>query len=163
MADQPVTRSEIRFVADRMLGRLARMLRLLGYDTVYSAQAAPAEVAAMARTGERIILTRGHAEKRFPGLPNLFSVKSDHAPEQLGEVVREFRLDTRTGLWTRCTLCNGPITPVEKSAVRSTVEPKVFELYREFYRCSGCAHVYWRGSHVERILANLDSLLGKLE
>ena len=160
MSDQPISPSEIRFVADRMLGRLARMLRLLGYDTDFSAQAAPAEVAETARRGGRIILTRGHAEKRFPGLLNLFSVKSDHAPEQLGEVVREFRLDTRTGLWTRCTLCNAPIAPVERSAVRSAVEPKVYELYSEFYRCSGCGHVYWRGSHVERMLRNLDALLG---
>jgi|SRR5579864_196371 len=152
--------SEIRFVADRMLGRLARMLRLLGYDTLYSSTATPAEVTAMA-AGGMIILTRGHAEKRFPGRANLFSIASDYAPEQLAEVVRQYELETRSGLWTRCTLCNASIEPVEKSAVRAEVESKVYELYSEFYRCSGCAHVYWRGSHVERILRNLDALLGR--
>ncbi|HEV2494189.1 MAG TPA: Mut7-C RNAse domain-containing protein [Terriglobia bacterium] len=152
--------SEIRFVADRMLGRLARTLRLLGYDTLYSSTITPAEVTALA-AGERIILTCGYADKRFPGCANVFSIASDYAPEQLGEVVRAFHLDTRTGLWSRCTLCNTTIEPVEKSAIRAEVEPKVYELYSEFYRCSGCGHVYWRGSHVERILRNLDALLGR--
>ena len=149
----------IRFVADRMLGRLARMLRLLGYDTEYSPQMATAQLQEAARQGNRIVLTRGHAEKRFPNLANVFCVKSEFAPEQLREVVSHFKLDVRTGLWTRCTLCNAPIEKVEKKEVSDRVPPKVAEVYEDFYRCAGCGHIYWRGSHVERILKNLAALL----
>jgi uncharacterized protein with PIN domain len=152
--------SSIGFVADRMLGRLARMLRLLGYDTEYSPQMTTAQLREAARRGERIVLTRGHAEKRFPDLTHVFSVQSEHAPEQLREVVGHFKLDARSGLWTRCTLCNALIAKVEKRHVVEQLPAKVAEVYEDFYRCVGCGHVYWRGSHVERILKNLAALLG---
>lgn len=150
----------IRFVADRMLGRLARMLRLLGYDTDYSPEITTAQLQDIARGGERIVLTRGQAAKRFPALANVFSVKSENAAEQLREVIEHFKLDVRSGLWTRCTLCNGPIERIEKGAASGLVPPRVFEAYQDFYRCSRCRHVYWQGSHVERILKNLERLLG---
>jgi uncharacterized protein with PIN domain len=160
MSDHPRAQSsEIRFAAEGMLGRLAKMLRLLGYDTLYSPEVSTGELQKIARAGERVILTRGRAEKRFPGLANVFSIRSDNAPEQLREVVQQFDLDTRTDLWTRCTLCNASIQKVEKQAIQSLVEPKVFEIYQEFFRCSGCGHVYWQGSHVERILKNLELIL----
>jgi uncharacterized protein with PIN domain len=151
--------SEVRFVADRMLGRLARLLRLLGYDTEYSPAMATSQLQEIVRRGERIVLTRGQAEKRFPDPRNVFSVKSENAPEQLREVVEHFRLDTHTGLWTRCTLCNGRIEQVEKAAAAALVPPKVFEIYDAFYRCASCGHIYWQGSHIERILKNLASVL----
>jgi hypothetical protein len=155
--------SEIRFAADRMLGRLARMLRLLGYDTLYASDITATELLAMGRSGERVVLTRGETTQRFAHLDKLLSLKSEYPPEQLREVVDRLGLDTRSGLWTRCTLCNAPIEPVEKAGVEALVETKIFRLYEEFYRCSGCGHVYWRGSHVDRILRNLGSLLGDEE
>jgi hypothetical protein len=151
--------SEIRFVADRMLGRLARMLRLLGYDTLYANDMA--QLLAIGRSGERVVLTRGETAQRFPHLDNVLSLKSEYPPEQLRELVERLGLDTRSGLWTRCTLCNAPIERVEKADVKGLVEAKIFQLYEEFYRCAGCGHVYWRGSHVERILRNLEGLLGR--
>ncbi len=154
---------EIRFAADCMLGRLARMLRLLGYDTLYSPDNTAAQLSEIARRGERVVLTRGVVEKRFPLVANLFRVGSEYAPEQLREVVERFRVDTRAGLWTRCTLCNATIERIDKAAVQSAVAPKVLQIYHEFFRCSGCGHVYWRGSHVERILRNLGTLLGEGE
>jgi uncharacterized protein with PIN domain len=150
-----------RFVADRMIGRLARMLRLLGYDTVYLPESKPAELAEIARRENRTILTRGDTRLRFRGVTNVFSVRSEYPPEQLREVVAEFSLNPKSGLWTRCTVCNGRISPAEKEEIKDQVKPKVYELYSEFYRCEGCGHVYWRGSHVERILKNLSLVLGR--
>lgn len=152
---------EYRFVADQMLGRLARMLRLLGYDTAYSPSMIPREIEDLARREQRVLLTRGNATKRFPGLENALSLKSDYAPEQLREVVERFRLDTQAGLWTRCTVCNAPIQPIEKGSVKSKVDQKIFERYQEFFECAGCKHIYWQGSHVARILRNLAAVLGK--
>jgi len=144
-----------------MIGRLARMLRLLGYDTLYLADLGPAGLIEVARRDDRIILTRGETRLRFPRADEVFSVASEYPPEQLREVVRKFSLDPRSGLWTRCTVCNGSITRVPKEEVRSLVKPKVYELYSEFYRCSGCGRVYWHGSHVERMLKNLALVLGQ--
>jgi uncharacterized protein with PIN domain len=155
--------SEIRFAADRMLGRLARMLRLLGYDTLYDAAITPQKLAETAHQSGRVILTRGAAHKRYPNVPAIFSVKSDNAPEQLREVVRRFELETHQGLWSRCTLCNGIIEPIEKGTVAAQVPPKVFDVYERFYRCAACGHVYWQGSHVTRVLKNLEALLPKEE
>jgi hypothetical protein len=155
--------SEIRFAVDRMLGRLARMLRLLGYDTFYANDVTATQLLAMGRSGERVILTRGETAQRLPHLDNVLSLKSEYPPQQLRELVERFGLDTRTGLWTRCTLCNAPIERVEKAAVKALVEAKIFQLYQEFYRCTGCAHVYWRGSHVDRTLRNLGEILGAKE
>lgn len=144
-----------------MIGRLARMLRLLGYDTLYRPELDPAGLAEVARRDGRIILTRGETRLRFAGAVNVFSVESEYPPEQLREVVREFSLDPKSGLWTRCTVCNGSITRVPKEEVEPLVKPKVYELYSEFFRCSGCGRVYWHGSHVERILKNLSAVLGQ--
>ena len=152
---------QIRFAADRMLGRLAKMLRLLGYDTLYSQTTTAAQLQQIAQGGERVVLTRGAIETRFPQIAGVFRVESEYAPEQMREVVERFRLDTRAGLWTRCTLCNAVIERVDKAAVQEAVAPEVFQIYDEFFRCSGCGRVYWRGSHVERILSNLEILLGR--
>ncbi|MFB3922738.1 MAG: Mut7-C RNAse domain-containing protein [Terriglobia bacterium] len=151
----------VRFAADRMLGRLARMLRLLGYDTEYSPEMTSARLGEIAAHGERVVLTRVQAEKRFPDTSNVVSVKSELAPEQLREVVERFRLDTRSGLWTRCTLCNGTIEKAEKATIEGLVPTKVFEVYSQFFRCRNCGHIYWQGSHVERVLKNLAALLGQ--
>ncbi len=151
--------TEIQFAADRMLGRLAKMLRLLGYDTLYASDMSTARLLEIARQGERVLLTRGDIRKRFQGIGCVHSLRSEYPPEQLREVVEQFGLDTRSGLWTRCTLCNSPITVVDKRDVESSLDPKILQVYDQFFRCTGCGHLYWRGSHVERILKNLDGLL----
>jgi uncharacterized protein with PIN domain len=150
---------EIRFAVDRMLGRLAKMLRLLGYDTLYANDMTTAQLLTMGQGGERVVLTRGETARRFPDLNKVLSLKSENPREQLREVAKRLGLDPRSGLWTRCTLCNALIERVEKPAVEALVDAKIFRLYEEFYRCTGCRHVYWRGSHVDRILRNLESLL----
>ncbi len=148
-----------RFVADRTLGRLAKMLRLIGYDTLYATDISTCQLKGLAQCGGRIILTRGDVSRRFAGAENVLSVKSEYPPEQLREVVEQFGLDVQGGLWTRCTLCNAVISRVEKAQIKPFVKPRVYEVYDDFYQCIGCRHVYWRGSHVERILKNLAAIL----
>jgi uncharacterized protein with PIN domain len=161
MTEEATGNMTFRFAADRMLGRLARMLRLLGYDTTYSPGVTPQALRECAQREGRTILTRGDLAARFPTVENIFCVKPENAAEQLREVVEHFRLDTRSGLFSRCTLCNGLLREVAKAEVESQVPPKVFTVYDEFFRCAECRHVYWRGSHVERILRKLEALLGE--
>ncbi len=135
------------------------MLRLLGYDTLYASNKTPAELLAIARSEDRTILTRGKTALRFPHAKKIIVIESDYPPEQFGQLVRQLQLDVRSGLWTRCTLCNAPISRVEKPSVGTLVKPKIFMLYDQFYRCTGCGHIYWRGSHVDRILKNMEFIL----
>jgi uncharacterized protein len=161
MTDHTADSRTQRFAADRMLGRLARTLRLLGYDTAYSPGATPETLRKLAQKEGRTILTRGEIARRFPGIEKILSLKSENPTQQLREVVKHLRLDARAAVFTRCTLCNGILHEVAKAEVEPEVPPKVFTAYGEFFRCAGCRHVYWRGSHVERILKNLDALLGQ--
>jgi uncharacterized protein len=154
---------DVKFAVDRMLGRLARTLRLLGYDAAYSAGATPEGLRQLAAAEDRTILTRGEISRRFAGVEKILSLQSENPSEQLREVVMRFGLDTRSGLFTRCTLCNGVIRKVEKAEIESRVPSKVFAVYDEFFLCAECRHVYWRGSHVERVLKNLGMLLGRPE
>lgn len=147
----PRAPGEPRFVADQMLGRLAARLRLLGYDTLTVYDLADSEVTRLA--AGRILLTRDAALARTRAVPVHF-VNATSPREQLAEVVAALGLEPdRSRLFTRCTLCNTPVDPVDEAAI--DVPPGVRDRGLAFFRCPGCEHVYWRGSHVERILDDL--------
>lgn len=145
---------EPKFVADQMLGRLAARLRLLGYDTRTVFDIADSEVARMALTDGRVLLTRDGPLSRTLAVPVLFVVATQ-PQRQLAEVIRALGLvPDPAKLFTRCTLCNAPIAPIAEADapdLPANVRGKGLDLYR----CTSCAHLYWRGSHVERILADL--------
>ncbi|RKY59240.1 MAG: hypothetical protein DRP94_04105 [Candidatus Latescibacterota bacterium] len=149
----------MRFVADDMLGRLAKWLRLLGYDVIYPAPARDAQLLRLAQAEDRVLLTRdrGLAE-RCSGRKVL--VESGDPWEQLSQVVRELDLDVEKGFLTRCALCNEPIESLPKEEVRDLVPPYVFGTHERFARCPKCGRVYWEGSHVERMRRKLKEALG---
>jgi uncharacterized protein with PIN domain len=153
----PRAAGEPRFVADQMLGRLAARLRLLGYDTLTVHDLADSEVTRLAAEGGRILLTRDGALARTRAVPVHFVVASGPRA-QLAEVLAAFALAPDPArFFTRCTLCNALVEPVGEAAVRESVPPGVRARGLAFFRCTGCAHLYWHGSHVERILADLEA------
>jgi uncharacterized protein with PIN domain len=142
---------EPRFVADQMLGRLAARLRLLGYDTLTVHDLADSEVTRLA--AGRILLTRDAALARTQAVPAHFVVATSPR-EQLAEVVAALALTPDPSrLFTRCTLCNTPVEPAAEADV--DIPPGVRDQGLAFFRCPGCGQVYWRGSHVDRILDDL--------
>jgi uncharacterized protein with PIN domain len=142
---------EPRFVADQMLGRLAARLRLLGYDTLTVHDIADSEVTRLA--AGRILLTRDAALARTQAVPAHFVVATSPR-EQLAELVTALGLTPDPArLFSRCTLCNTPVEPASEDDV--DVPPGVRGQHLAFFRCPGCGHVYWHGSHVERILDDL--------
>jgi uncharacterized protein with PIN domain len=147
----PPTAGEPRFVADQMLGRLAARLRLLGYDTLTVRDLADSEVTRLA--AGRILLTRDAALARTQAVPAHFVVATSPR-EQLAEVVTALNLTPDPSrLFTRCTLCNTPVEPAAEADV--DIPPGVRDQGLAFFRCPGCGQVYWRGSHVDRILDDL--------
>lgn len=148
------------FVADKMLGRLARWLRIMGQDVTYGPELSGAGLLRAARQQGRLILTRDRAvAKRNP--PPYLMIQSDHFREQLKQVIEECGLDPLKDAFTRCAECNSVLESVAKSAVEDKVPPYVFATQEKFSLCLGCRRIYWPATHQERMLAELRSLSRK--
>ena len=131
-----------RFVADRMLGKLAKWLRVLGYDVVYLKRAGEEEILKKLQDG-RILLTRNRRARRWHGKGQIFTVYDNDPKTQLREVVRGLRLHEFDGaIFSRCLNCNHPLEAVEREEVREEIPDYVYQKEREFHRCGNCGKVY---------------------
>lgn len=146
------------FLADRMVGKLARWLRLLGYDTIYWPHLSPDGVLREARRQGRIILTRDTRIPRRKDAAQCIFIASDRFREQLRQVVEELRLDPQAHVLTRCSVCNAVLELVDKDKVRDRLPVYVWETQREFRRCPECQRLYWGATHKERVLEELRQL-----
>src|SRR5262245_20707647 len=147
-----------RFLADGMVGKLARWLRLLGYDTAYLPQLSPEGVIQEARRQGRIILTRDSRIVRRKVVPILMCIESDRFREQLKQVVEELHLDPVSRLLTRCSECNEALQAIAKDDVRDRVPEYVWQTQAEFRRCPKCHHIYWGATHKEHVIEELRKL-----
>ena len=147
-----------RFLADRMVGKLARWLRLLGYDTVYLPQLSPQGVMNEARRQGRIILTRDSRIVRRKDAPLFVFIEDDRFREQLCQVVRDLRLDPVAHLLTRCSECNAQLQPIVKDKLKDRVPEYVWRTQAEFRRCPDCHRIYWGATHKERMMDELRRL-----
>jgi uncharacterized protein with PIN domain len=146
-----------RFAVDRMLGRLARWLRILGHDVAYGPHLRGRTLAACARREERLLLTRDTRLVRDPDLPPHLFVTSDHFREQLREVAAAVPLAAGPFL-TRCLGCNRPLDEVARESVRERVPPYVWDTASRFLRCARCDRLYWPATHREHMLRELAAL-----
>jgi uncharacterized protein len=147
-----------RFVLDGHLGKLARHLRLLGFDTLYSAERDDAAIVALSVAQARIILTRDKGLLKRAAVTHGHWVRATAPPQQLREVVQAFDLAGSARPFTRCMRCNALLDDVARDAVAARLPPRVRAHCDRFARCSGCDQVYWRGSHYERLRALVDAL-----
>ena len=150
--------SEPRFAADAMLGRLARWLRALGYDTAYESDIPDAELVRLAILERRCILTRDRALPEEWRVDNVMLIGANAPLDQLAEVVAAFDLDYHTHLFTRCTICNLPVVEVVKENVADRIPPLVLAEHNAFWECRSCEKIYWKGSHVARMHRHLEQL-----
>lgn len=138
-----------RFVLDVHLGKLARFLRLLGLDVVYSPERDDADLVQDSLEADRILLTRDRELLKHGRLTHGSYVRASDPVEQMVEVVRRFHLEGAIAPFTRCPNCNGRLDPVDKAKVLDQIEPGTRRTYDEFRRCRECGKVYWRGAHFE--------------
>jgi len=137
----------MRLLADCMLGRLARWLRILGYDTAYENEATDAEIARRARSQGRVVLTADRELSRRCGLDALL-IRSQALGDQVLEVQRALGPPPEPAL-SRCPVCNTVLEEISVERADSRVPDHVVETREVFRECHGCGRVYWRGSHVE--------------
>lgn len=138
-----------RFVLDVHLGKLARFLRLLGFDAVYSSERDDADLVEDSLVENRILLTRDRELLKHGRLTHGSFIRATDPVEQMVEVVRRFHLEGAIAPFSRCPNCNGRLEPVDKSEIQDRIEGGTRRTYDEFWQCRECGQVYWRGAHFE--------------
>jgi hypothetical protein len=138
-----------RFVADAHLGALARRLRLLGFDTLWHNDLGDAALAGLAAGEQRILLTRDRQLLMRQAVTHGCYLRACSTEAQLAELIQRLQLCADIAPFTRCTLCNGCLEAASPDAVAAGVPPRVRERHREFWRCTGCGRIYWKGTHWE--------------
>ncbi|MEW5850842.1 MAG: Mut7-C RNAse domain-containing protein [Myxococcota bacterium] len=157
----PPLEPEPRFVLDTHLGTLARYLRMLGFDTVYSNHATDGDLAATSAHEQRILLTRDRGLLKRSVVTHGHLVRSGQPREQLREVTERYSLWSRLHPLQRCLACNTPLHHVTRETVQHHLPPRVRARQHEFQQCPGCQRIYWPGSHHARMLAFITAVHGE--
>ncbi len=157
---RPAPLRRVAFLADEHLGKLARTLRLLGFDTVYARGLDDAEIVRRASREGRIVLTRDRGLLKRGSVDHGYWVRSDQPTEQAREVVRRFDLGGKARPFTMCLACGGRLQPVDKESVLPRIPPRVRAWRDEFLLCQGCGKLFWRGTHHARLASTVEKILG---
>jgi uncharacterized protein with PIN domain len=148
---RPAPLRHTRFVVDANLGRLARYLRLLGFDSEYSQRISDSELVDLSIAEHRLLLTRDIGILKHGGLTHGYFVRSQDARTQVVEVLARFDLFDSVTPLTRCANCNGILSRVDKQKIAYRLEASTRAHYDDYWVCERCDNVYWRGAHIERI------------
>lgn len=159
---RPMPLRDPRFVIDVNLGRLARLLRLLGFDVWWSNDADDRTLADISLKQHRILLTRDRGLLKRRTVTHGLFVHSQQAEEQALSVIRRLNLQRQLAPLTRCMRCNGTLAAVPKEEVLDRLEPLTRLYYDEFSRCTDCGWIYWRGSHFAKLSGVVDRLREQL-
>ena len=146
---EPLRRT--RFLLDVHLGRLARYLRMLGFDSAWGSRHDDETLAAVAARERRILLTRDRGLLKRSAVSHGYFLRETSPRRQLWEVVQRFDLARAVKPFTRCLRCNAQLRPVAKVAVTAALPESVRARHDEFLRCEGCGNVYWGGTHHARM------------
>lgn len=147
-----VPAGQMRFVLDMHLGKLARYLRLLGFDSAYRNNFNDEELAEIATIENRILLTRDRRLLMRKIIQYGYCVRALDPRKQLLEVLPAFKLQEKISPFQRCPHCNELLIEVSKEKVQDQLEPLTKKYYNEFHQCPNCKRVYWKGSHYERMV-----------
>lgn len=148
-----------RFVLDVNLGKLAKFMRLLGFDSLYRNDYRDKDVVNIAVSEQRVVLTRDRRLLYVKNVSHGYWVREVKAENQIAEILNRFDLYDSVHPFIRCLACNGILEPVAKEEILHRLEPKT-RLYHEiFSRCIDCRRIYWKGSHMENMLQRFAHLL----
>ena len=156
---RPKPLREPRFVLDVHLGKLARYLRLLGFDTSYDRDYVDATLAAISRTERRILLTRDKGLLKRKEVTRGYWLRNTRPRLQIAEVVEALDLQRAVRVFSRCMVCNHALETVDEAAVRDALPAGLRGQFGRVSRCLGCARLYWPGSHYDRLAELVSSVL----
>jgi uncharacterized protein with PIN domain len=151
-----------KFVADNNVGKLARWLRLIGYDTILLSQKDDAQMIRIALSENRVILTKDaqFMKRRLvtSGALKTLHIEQDDPEVQVQEVVENLNLDYGFKPFSRCLECNQALVARDKEEVKGLIPARVSETQTQFTQCPACHRVYWRGTHWQAMSKNLKDL-----
>jgi uncharacterized protein with PIN domain len=148
---RPAPLRETRFVLDGHLGRLARYLRMVGFDARWRNECSDEELTRIAAEEHRIILTRDRGLLMRRAVTHGHWVRESVPKRQLAEILSRFDLYRSIAPFRRCLRCNALLQPVPKEIVAERLPPGVRQQRHEFRTCPSCGRVYWKGSHYSRM------------
>jgi len=151
----------MKFAVDCMLGKLAKWLRILGFDAAFFPAIADEELLRIAREERRVLLTRDTALLERARDKDALFIASDDWRLQLQQVLDGKNLRSRCKPYSRCLECNVRLKSVSKARARNLVAPFVYETAREFSLCPECGRVFWKGSHHEDMERMIEQMLRK--
>ncbi|PIU56058.1 MAG: hypothetical protein COS88_03325 [Chloroflexi bacterium CG07_land_8_20_14_0_80_51_10] len=151
-----------KFIVDLNVGKLAKRLRMLGYDTLFINGLDDNELVRIALKEGRILLTKDSGILRrgvvFTGKIKVVLIEADDVREQLRQVVQTLHLEPNSDPFSLCLECNKPLISREREEVRDLVPPYVFQTQEQYMQCPGCHRIYWRGTHWQRMNQELEEL-----
>jgi uncharacterized protein with PIN domain len=145
-----------RFILDVHLGKLARYLRMLGFDTAYQSHWDDVTIIDLSLQQQRIILTRDIGILKQNRVTHGYWLRHGDPWEQLLEVMLALDLFGQAQPFTRCMECNGLIDSVDKTVITGQIDADILQRFEAFWQCRGCAKIYWRGSHYEHMLRQVE-------
>jgi len=152
------------FIADANVGRLARRLRMMGYDTLFINDIEDSELIRIAYREKRIILTRdtGIMERRIVagGDVSAVLIEPTDINNQVRQVVETLNLEPGEDMFSRCMECNDPLIWREKESIRHLVPQYVYQTQDQFMQCPVCERIYWQGTHWEKMVSEVEQLKG---
>jgi len=153
MTKSPRSLSEpVRFITDHNLGKLAKWLRLLGFDTLYHVGKTDRDIWNRALAEKRIVLTRKNFHHYDDKDVETVLIKTDDWEDQLAEVFSKLSLTIQQDHVLKiCSVCNHGLKKIGRAEVGDMVPSYILETHQEFYFCGTCKKIYWRGTHVEQI------------
>jgi len=140
-----------KFILDVHLGKLARYLRMLGFDALYRNNYSDDEIVSISGMEARTILTKDKGILKHNKVNRGYYVRNSNPEEQLSEVVLRFDLNKSINEFTRCLECNTILKKIEKNEVADRIPEKVKEKQTDFYICNSCNKIYWPGSHYNKM------------
>ncbi len=146
-----------------MLGKLAKWLRILGYDTAYYPKISDPELIRLAQQEARTLLTRDIRLTQRRSVTDYLVIESSAYQQQLRQVVTHYRLDPFTRLFTRCLQCNDALQAIQKEEIRAFIPLYVWQTQEHFQICPSCHQIYWAGTHRSQMLDHLSTMLQNAE
>lgn len=150
---------ECKFVADTMLEKLARWLRIIGCDVVFDPKMDLKELINIANSQSRVFITRRRYLPEDIEIKKLHKLLSENFEEQFRNVVDTFQLNYKEKIFTRCTKCNQEVIRVSKELVKDRVPEMSWAGFEDFYECPSCKKVFWKGAHFKNTMKKLEKIM----
>ena len=151
---------ELKFIVDHNAGKLAKWLRMIGYDTLFFGGGDDSEMVTVALAEGRVILTRDTQIMKRRVVTNgrlkAVLIKSDEPEQQKQQLIEALNLDCRLKVFTLCLECNQPLEERSREQVKDLVPPYVFRTQSQYMECPACHRIYWRGTHWQAMTNKLD-------